>query len=43
MIEIVEAVRIVEALLISLGMVKATEVVAEAYMWIEKKIKGAKK
>lgn len=33
----------IEALLINLGIVKATELAAEAYMWIERKIKGAKK
>lgn len=43
MIDIVKAVRIVDALLISLGMVKAAELAAEAYMWIEKKIKGKRK
>lgn len=43
MIEIVEVVRIVEASLISLGIVKAAELVAEAYMWIERKIKGKRK
>ena len=34
---------VIEALLISLGIVKATETAAEAYMWIERIVKAWKK